>query len=103
MGKDNKSIRLDKGIERGEPVQIFVDGAPVTAYKGETIATAMMGAGLMVSRTIDNKPLGVHCNIGVCHSCVMTVDGVSSVRICKTPVTEGCRIETQHYSEGTES
>ncbi len=102
MGENTNAIRLNEGIKRGEPVQIYVDGVPVSAYKGETIATALLAAGIIVSRTIDDKPLGVHCNIGVCHSCVMTVNGVSSVRICRTPVSEGCRIETQHYSEGAE-
>jgi len=100
MNKENNAVRLDKGIRRGEPVQIFVDGKAMKAYKGETIATAIMSAGHLVSRTIDSEPLGVYCNIGICHSCVMTVNGISNVRICKTLVTEGCRIESQHFQKG---
>ena len=100
MDKKPGAVRLDKGIQRGEPVQIFLDGKPMTAYKGETIATAIMSADHMVSRTIDSEPLGVYCNIGICHSCVMTVNGISNVRICKTLVSEGCRIESQHFQKG---
>lgn len=101
MDRTAKAIRIQEGIERGEPVEFFVDGQPVTGYKGETIAAALMNAGYFVSRTIDKKPLGVHCNIGVCYSCVMTVNGISSVRICKTPVSKGCRVESQHFQKGS--
>jgi len=81
-------------------VEFFVDGQPVTAYKGETIAAALMNAGYFTSRTIDDRPLGVYCNIGVCYSCVMTVNGIPSVRICKTLVSEGCRVESQRFQKG---
>jgi hypothetical protein len=27
----------------------------------------------------------------------MTVNGVKSVRTCRIPVTEGCKVETQHF------
>ena len=94
MDKNSKATRIQDGIERGDPVEFFVDGKLVTGYKGETIAAALMNAGYFVSRTIDGNPLGVYCNIGVCYSCVMTVNGQASVRICKTPVSEGCRVES---------
>ena len=100
MDKRSHAIRIQEGIQRGAPVEFFVDGQPVTGYKGETIASALINAGYFVSRTIDGNPLGVYCNIGVCHSCVMTVDGHSSVRICRTPVSEGCRVESQHFQKG---
>jgi hypothetical protein len=100
MDKNAKATRIQEGIKRGDPVEFFVDGQPVTGYKGETIAAALMNAGYFVSRTIDKNPLGVYCNIGVCYSCIMTVDGTSSVRICKTLVSEGCRVESQHFQKG---
>jgi sarcosine oxidase subunit alpha len=102
MDRNRKAVRIQQGIARGDPVEIFIDGQPVEARKGETIAAALLSAGYFVSRTIDNQPLGVYCNIGVCHSCVMTVNGISSVRICKTLVSEGCRVESQHFQKGSE-
>ena len=98
---NNKATRIQAGVHRGDPVEFFLDGKPVLAYKGETIAGALMNAGSFVSRTIDNKPLGVYCNIGICHSCVMTVNGTSNVRICKTLVSQGCRVESQHLQKGS--
>ena len=101
MNNDNKkAIRLEEGVTRGKPITFFFDGKKVTAYPGDTIAAALLGEGILVSRTMDSAPMGVYCNIGICHSCVMTVDGVSSVRICKTQVSEGCRVESQHFTKG---
>lgn len=96
MADNDGAKRIDKEIQRGDPVEIIVDGNPVQSYKGETIAAALIASDNLTSRTIDGRPLGVYCNIGVCHSCIMKVNGVSGVRICKTPVSEGCQIETQH-------
>jgi predicted molibdopterin-dependent oxidoreductase YjgC len=90
---NTSTIRLEGGIKRGKAIRIFVDGQPVPAYEGETIASALMAAGRFVSRTINDRPLGVYCNIGICHSCVMTVDDVPGVRICRTPVSDGLRVK----------
>ena len=101
MDGNGTAVRLEKGIKRGKAVRIFLDGRPIRAYEGETLATALLGAGHLVTRTIDSKPLGVYCNIGACYSCAMTVNGVPSVRICQTPVSDGCRVETQHFKKET--
>lgn len=96
MNNELLPSRLDSGVQRGESVTIIFDGRPVKAYKGETIATALIAAGHFSSGTSFSQPHGVYCNIGVCHSCVMTVNGVRSVRICKTLVSDGSRVESQH-------
>jgi sarcosine oxidase subunit alpha len=98
-----KATRLDSDLERGEPVVIYVDGRPVRAYKGETIATALMAAGHWVCQTHQSTPMGVFCNVGVCHGCLMTVDGKAGVKTCSTMVAEGCRVETRriHRREST--
>jgi sarcosine oxidase subunit alpha len=92
-----KGTRLNGGVQRGQRVEITVDGKPVLAYRGETIATALIAAGHWVCRTKGDppNPMGVYCNIGVCHSCLMTVNGERNVRICMTPVSAGCVVETQ--------
>jgi predicted molibdopterin-dependent oxidoreductase YjgC len=97
MEKTIKGIRIKRGVTRGKPLHFFVDGESVLGYEGETIASALLTAGIFTSRTIDQKQMGVYCNMGVCHSCVMTVNGIPNVRICTTPVTEGCRVESQSF------
>lgn len=97
MQEKIKGERLSDWFERGEPIEITVDGKPVPAYRGETIATALMAAGHWVCQTAGESPdpKGVYCNIGICHSCLMTVNGVRNVRICITPVSAGMTVETQ--------
>ena len=97
MSEETGAKRLNSGIRRGEQIEFYLDGQPLKAFKGETIAAALMASGHMVARTIDSQPLGVYCNIGVCHSCLMTVNGVKSVRTCRAQVTEGCKVEAQHF------
>jgi aerobic-type carbon monoxide dehydrogenase small subunit (CoxS/CutS family) len=89
--------RVDDGLERGRSVTIIVDGAPVSAFEGETIGAALLAAGKRVLRTTARlgAPRGLYCGMGVCFECVMTVDGRPNVRTCQTPVREGMRIETQ--------
>ena len=94
-----KAHRLDQDLARGRPVAFFFNGEPVQAYEGETIATALIAAGHWVFQMTGQRsaPRGVFCNIGVCHSCLIIVDGERNVRACQTAVSSGCRVETQEY------
>ena len=89
--------RIEKGIQRGQPLEIDVDGKKIAAYPGETVATAMIAAGLRTFRhTSDkNEPRGMFCGIGLCFECRMVINGVPNTRACQTLVTPGCRVETQ--------
>jgi sarcosine oxidase subunit alpha len=100
MKRENEPGRLEQGVSRGQQIEFEMDGQTIRAYKGETIAAALINAGVMTSGTRDDRPRGVFCNIGVCHSCVMTVNGVSNVRICRTPAQEGCRVESSEFNKG---
>ena len=37
--------RVFKGVERGQPFEIEVDGEKIVAYEGETIGAALLAAG----------------------------------------------------------
>ena len=92
-----QDLRLGAGVTRGKPVPIEVDGQPFLAYEGETIAIALLAAGRRVLHTTrSHSPRGVYCHMGVCHSCLVTVDGVPNVRACVTLVAAHFKIETQH-------
>lgn len=93
--------RLDRNVTRGRPLEFTYNGQPVQAYEGETIATALIAAGHWIFHKSqkNSEPRGVYCNIGVCHSCLIIVDGERNVRACQTPVVDGCRVETQRYAE----
>lgn len=88
-------------LERGEPFAIEVDGTPITAYPGETIAAALAAAGRRQLHTgTDGSPRGLYCGIGVCYSCLVTVDGVPGVRACVTLAQPGMRVQTADQPEG---
>lgn len=89
--------RLEDGLQRGRPVAIVVDGLPVPAFEGESVAAALLAAGTRVLRTTarHGAPRGLYCGIGVCFECVMTVDGRPNVRTCQAPVRDGMQVETQ--------
>lgn len=83
-------------------VEITVDGRELSAREGETIAAALIAAGIRVNRYTQKRhePRGLFCAIGQCTDCVMVVNGIPNVRTCVTPVAPGMRIETQHSLEG---
>ena len=77
-------------------VDVTVDGEPVQAYPGETVATVLLAVGRQTFRHTDHlhAPRGLFCGMGVCFECLVTVDGQANVRACMTPVRAGMTIET---------
>lgn len=84
-----------KGIERETSITILVNGQPVKAYAGESIAAALMAAGIRAFRCTEasGSPRGFFCGMGMCFDCLVTVDGVPNKRGCMTEVYEGCAVE----------
>lgn len=89
--------RISGLIERGAAFTISVDGETLPAYEGETVATVLMAAGRRMLRRTPNQgqPRGVYCGMGVCHDCLMVVDGQPNIRACMTAARPGMRVETQ--------
>ncbi|MET1124975.1 MAG: FAD-dependent oxidoreductase [Archaeoglobaceae archaeon] len=94
-------MRLDEHpileFRRGKEVTIYFNGKPVKAYEGETVAAALYAAGVRVfSRSFRwHRPRGFFCAIGKCSACMMEVDGVPNVRVCKVYVRDGMQVRTQ--------
>ena len=89
--------RIQKGIERSRQFEIEVDGEKIIAFKGETFAAALMAFGRRTFRFTSKKkhPRGVYCGIGLCHECLMVINGIPNTRACQTLATPGCRVKTQ--------
>ncbi len=93
-------MRIESETERGQPVTISVDGEPVQAFTGETIAGALLAAHRRAwRRTPQGKRRGLFCGMGICFDCLVTVDGVPNVRACLAPIAEGMVIETEPGQE----
>ncbi|MGB9597293.1 MAG: (2Fe-2S)-binding protein [Candidatus Poribacteria bacterium] len=84
-------------IENRKRVTINVDGKDIEAYEGETIASALISAGIKVFRHTKKlkEPRRIFCAVGRCTDCIMTVDGKPNVRTCITLVQDGMKIQTQ--------
>jgi D-hydroxyproline dehydrogenase subunit gamma len=89
--------RIDRGARRGEQVIFTVDGEAIEAFKGETIAAALLAAGRRILRrtTLSGAPRGLFCSMGICLECVVDVDEETNVPSCMTLVTPGMRVSTQ--------
>ena len=72
---------------RGEPVAIHVDGVAHTARAGDTVAAALLAAGIVACRTtpVGGAPRGPYCLMGVCFECLVTIDG--------QPNRQGCLVD----------
>jgi predicted molibdopterin-dependent oxidoreductase YjgC len=91
-------VPVEAGVERGEALTFTFDGEPVVAYRGESVAAALLAAGRRVLRVTHagRAPRGVFCGMGVCFDCLVVVDGAFSRRACMTPVARGMRVQSQN-------
>jgi aerobic-type carbon monoxide dehydrogenase small subunit (CoxS/CutS family) len=95
-------IPLDGNIERGEAVTVALNGKPVTAYLGESVATVLLSEEIVAMRTTTlGEPRGVFCGMGVCFDCLVVVDDKPNTRACMTWVKEGMNIRTQDGLKAT--
>lgn len=78
-------------------MRFFFNGKKVSAFEGDTVACALVRAGVHIfSRSMKfHRPRGLYCGAGRCISCVMRVNGVPGVRTCALPVAEGMVVESQ--------
>ena len=71
-------------------VTLQVDGRAVTAHRGDTLAAALVAAGLRIGRhTQGGHPRHVFCAMGACFDCLTIVEGMGTVRACLTHVADG--------------
>jgi predicted molibdopterin-dependent oxidoreductase YjgC len=76
---------------------IWFDGAAIPARTGDSVAIALLAAGVTTTRTtpVSNAPRGPFCMMGACFECLAVVDGRANVQTCMTPVRDGMRVERQ--------
>lgn len=92
-------MRSDHDVVRGARLILTVDGQPVEAFDGETLASAMLAADRRAFRLDrQGRPRGLFCNMGVCSECLVDVVGSDGaprrLRACITPVAESMSVTT---------
>lgn len=83
-------------LEPATPVTVSINGQPVVAHAGDTVAAALLLAGAQVFRHTarSGAPRGPYCGMGVCFECLVTIDGEPNRQACLTPVREGMAVIT---------
>lgn len=94
--------RLSGDVQRGPTVTLTVDGREVEARPGETIATALLAAGVVAFRSGDRRrdARAPYCGMGVCFECAVRIEGGPRVRACMTPVRPGLSVRTAASEPG---
>ncbi len=76
-------------------VRLLVDGQTFDARAGDSVASALLAAGIRTLREApDGSARGLFCGIGACYDCLVTIDGVPGRRACMTGVTDGMSVTT---------
>ena len=82
-------------VELTEQVRFTFDGRPIAAHRGDTIAAALLRAGLRRLRAAprDGAPRGMFCCMGLCQDCAVMVNG-EVVEGCRRTVEEGLAVRS---------
>ena len=86
-------MRSRKVSPKSASITITVDGKPMAARAGESLAAAMVADGRRIGRhTQAGAPRHVFCGMGVCFDCLAIVKGQGAVRACMTKVENGMEV-----------
>ena len=84
-------------------VSIAFEGKTLEVPEGISVAAAILGhageADLRVS-PVGGEKRAPFCFMGVCHECLVEIDGRPNQQACATPVREGMRVRKQLFREG---
>ncbi|MGH7069812.1 MAG: FAD-dependent oxidoreductase, partial [Acetobacteraceae bacterium] len=79
----------------GRPISFRFNGEAVAALEGETVAAALSAAGHLAFRsTRSGRPRGLHCGIGACFDCLVTIGGRACERACMVAVAAGMEVSS---------
>ena len=90
------ATRTTRGVSRGRPIAITVDGTRIGCFAGETVAAAMLAADHIAFRMDTcGHERGMFCNMGVCSECLVTlVASGRRVRACLIEAHDGMEVTT---------
>jgi hypothetical protein len=81
---------------RRKAIRFRFDGADIEAFEGETVAVALLAAGMrgFAVNMADGSPRGIFCAMGTCQECAVLVD--DQVReACRLRVSERLDVKSQ--------
>lgn len=80
-----------------DTVTIYLDGEPVRAAADESVAAALLAAGVVAFRTSaeTGAPRAPHCMISNCFECLLEIDGEPNRQACLVAVREGMQVQRE--------
>jgi len=89
-------------IDRARAIGFTFDGKPITAFEGDTIASALYASGRRTfSRSFKyHRPRGELCGCGQCANSLVQIGGRPGVRACAEPVVDGLAVEHTNAKPG---
>lgn len=92
MPSDSPRRRLPAPDARS--VTIYCSGEAVAAREGDSVAAALLAAGLTAFRDspVSGTPRVPFCMMGACFDCLLEIDGQPNSQACMVPVREGLRV-----------
>jgi predicted molibdopterin-dependent oxidoreductase YjgC len=79
------------------PVVVTINGQAVQCCAGDSVAAALLAAGVNECRdtAVKDVPRGPFCLMGICYDCLVMIDGQPNQQGCMIPVRSGMKIERQ--------
>lgn len=93
----------DKNLERNQditklidpPFYIYVNGKHIQAVEGESVLSALLASNIRRLMTNDyGAESGAYCGMGICHCCLVHIDGRNKQKACQTIVQPDMKVET---------
>jgi D-hydroxyproline dehydrogenase subunit alpha len=82
----------------GRRIALRFEGERLLALEGESVAAALTAAGILHLRTTaEGTPRGLFCGMGVCHDCLVGIDGEPNRRACQMKVRDGMEVTRQAH------
>ena len=80
---------------------IVVDGEPVRALEGQSIAAVLVRTGTwdFQRNPVSSEARGPYCGMGMCFECEVVIDGAPARRACLTDLRDGMVIHTAASAE----
>lgn len=83
--------------EAKECITITLDGMPITAQSGDTVAAAVLAqSGDAFRSTANETPRAAYCMMGVCFECLLEIDGKANMQGCMTHARDGMVVRRQN-------
>ena len=90
--------QYSNNFEHSSQIRFTFEGQILNAYPGDSVAAALTSYGIMDLReTASGESRGIFCGMGVCHECLVDIDGEQNKRACMTKLKNGMKINRQKF------